>query len=321
MEQTLFPKQYSTATTIEQQQTSDTGTLSTLPLSTEDKANVLIEALPYIQKFSDKIVVIKYGGSTITPGHGDLDPVILDIIWMKRVGLQPVVVHGGGKAISRLLARLGHPAEFLDGLRITDEPTMEAVEMVLGGQINKQLVAAFTASGCPAAGITGVDGNTLQAARRRHPSGDIGLVGDIRHVDTTLIRTLLQGGFIPVIAPIGVDESGIRYNINADSAAGAIAGALDAEKLILLTDVPGILHDTPSGREVLSEVTPAQIRDLIADGTIQGGMIPKVEACLQALDHGARHVHILNGNQKHALLLEVFTDRGIGTLVQGEKQP
>ncbi|HEU4965000.1 MAG TPA: acetylglutamate kinase [Bacilli bacterium] len=289
-------------------------------ISTEDKAHVLIEALPYIQKFAGKIIVIKYGGSTITPDSGAVDPVILDIIWMKRVGLQPVIVHGGGKAISHLLERLGHQARFLDGLRVTDETTMEVVEMVLGGQVNKQLVSSFTANGCAAAGLTGVDGGTLQVSRKQHPDGDIGLVGEVQAVDTTLVHTLLQGGFIPVIAPVGLDEHGVRYNVNADSAAGAIAGALGAEKLILLTDVPGIMQETAEGRKVLSQVTPAQIADLIEDGTIRGGMVPKVEACLNALDQGARHVHILNGKQKHALLLEVFTDRGIGTLVRGENE-
>jgi acetylglutamate kinase len=288
-----------------------------VPLSTADKAQVLIEALPYIQKFTGKIVVVKYGGSTIKPGQGELDPVILDIIWLKQVGLMPVVVHGGGKAITRLLERLGHPAQFVDGLRVTDEQTMEVVEMVLGGQVNKQLVAAFGASGCPAVGLTGVDGQMLHVTRKQHPLGDLGMVGEVQRVNVEVIHSLLAGGFIPVIAPIGVDEVGQRYNVNADSAAGAIAGALGAEKLILLTDVPGIMQNTPQGREVLSEVTSTQITELIADGTISGGMVPKVEACLEAIRQGARHVHILNGNDRHALLLEVFTDRGIGTLVRG----
>jgi acetylglutamate kinase len=284
-------------------------------MQTFEKADVLIEALPYIQKFAGKIVVIKYGGSTIQADGQGVDPVILDIIWLKQVGLQPVVVHGGGKAITSLLARLGHPAQFVDGLRVTDETTMEVVEMVLGGQVNKQLVSSFGAHGCPAVGITGVDGNMLRVQKKQHPHGDLGLVGEVTNVNAAPIQALLQGGFIPVIAPVGVDENGTRYNVNADSAAGAIAGALGAEKLILLTDVPGIMR----GGEVLSEVTPAQIDELIAEGTISGGMVPKVEACLNALRHGARHVHILNGNERHALLLEVFTDRGIGTLVHGDE--
>lgn len=293
-------------------QTTETGSLS----STE-KANVLIEALPYIQKFAGKIVVIKYGGSTIGLDGGLIDSVILDIIWLKQVGLLPVIVHGGGKAINHLLARLEHPTQFVGGLRVTDEQTMEVVEMVLGGHINKQLVAAFGANGCPAVGLTGVDGNLLQATKKQHPAGDLGLVGEVEQVNAGVIHTLLQGGFVPVIAPIGVDGNGVRYNINADSAAGAIAGALGAEKLILLTDVPGIMRETPSGREVVSEITPTEIFELIEDGVISGGMVPKVEACLEALRQGANHVHILNGNDRHALLLEVFTDNGIGTLVRG----
>ncbi|PWK09575.1 acetylglutamate kinase [Tumebacillus permanentifrigoris] len=284
-------------------------------ISSADKAQILIEALPYIQKFSGKIVVVKYGGSTISAeaDRDGIDPVILDIIWLKQVGLLPVVVHGGGKAITKLLNRLGHQAQFVDGLRVTDEPTMEVVEMVLGGQVNKQLVAAFGAAGCAAVGLTGVDGNLLQVQKKHHASGDLGLVGEVTNVQTEVLQALLASGFIPVIAPIGVDEAGTRYNVNADSAAGAIAGALQAEKLILLTDVPGILKNGV----VLSEVTAAQIDDLIADGTVSGGMVPKVEACLEALRYGARHVHILNGNERHALLLEVFTKNGIGTLVQG----
>ncbi|KEO81590.1 acetylglutamate kinase [Tumebacillus flagellatus] len=285
-------------------------------LSVSEKAQVLIEALPYIQKFAGKIVVVKYGGSTIQ-ADGDrpdrIDPVILDIIWLKQVGLQPVVVHGGGKAITKMLNALGHQAQFVDGLRVTDGPTMEVVEMVLGGQVNKQLVAAFGAAGSPAVGITGVDGHLLQVRKKNHPGGDLGLVGEVAGVQTGVLKALLSGGFIPVIAPIGVDEHGTRYNVNADSAAGAIAGALSAEKLILLTDVPGIMQNGT----VLSEVTAADILRLIDEGTIHGGMVPKVEACLNALEYGARHVHILNGNERHALLLEVFTKNGIGTLVRG----
>jgi acetylglutamate kinase len=286
-------------------------------LSSTDKARVLIEALPYIQKFTGKVVVIKYGGSTIGLDGDPIDSVILDIIWLKQVGLQPVIVHGGGKAISNLLQRLDHPSQFVGGLRVTDNQTMEVVEMVLGGHINKQLVAAFGANGCPAVGVTGVDGSLLRVKKKQHPGGDLGLVGEVEKVNVGMIQTLLQGGFIPVIAPIGVDEKGTRYNINADSAAGAIAGALGAEKLIVLTDVPGIMRETPSGRQVISEITPKEIAELISQGIISGGMVPKVEACLEALSQGAQHVHILNGNDRHALLLEVFTDKGIGTLVRG----
>ncbi|MFD2172275.1 acetylglutamate kinase [Tumebacillus lipolyticus] len=287
--------------------------MMTETLSPAEKAHVLLEALPYIQRFAGKIVVIKYGGSAIEPDSGAIDPVILDIIWLKQVGLLPVVVHGGGKAITRLLDRLGHPAQFVDGLRVTDQTTLEAVEMVLGGQVNQQLVAAFNANGCKAAGLTGVDGGLLAARKKEHPSGDLGQVGEVQAVNTDLVHALLQNDFLPVIAPLGCDESGARYNINADSAAGALAAALGAEKLILLTDVPGIMKDG----QVLNEVTSSEVQELIADGTIAGGMVPKVGACLEALRGGAQLVHILNGKEQNALLLEIFTQRGIGTLVRG----
>ncbi|ARU61122.1 acetylglutamate kinase [Tumebacillus avium] len=280
-------------------------------LTPAEKAHVLLEALPYIQKFAGKIVVIKYGGSSIEPDSGEIDPVILDIIWLKQVGLYPVVVHGGGKAINRLLERLGHQAQFIDGLRVTDEPTLEAVEMVLGGLVNQQLVAAFHAGGCKAVGLTGVDGGLLAAQKITHEKGDLGRVGEVMAVHAEPIHALLQNGFLPVIAPLGCDEQGARYNINADSAAGAIAAALGAEKLILLTDVPGILQ----AGELINQVTPEEVDALLADGTIQGGMVPKVEACLAALHGGAQQVHILNGKEPHALLLEIFTERGVGTLV------
>ncbi|ASS76796.1 acetylglutamate kinase [Tumebacillus algifaecis] len=284
-------------------------------LSPAEKAHVLLEALPYIQKFAGKIVVIKYGGSSIEPDSGAIDPVILDIIWLKQVGLFPVVVHGGGKAITRLLERLGHQAQFVDGLRVTDETTLEAVEMVLGGLVNQQLVAAFNAGGCKAAGLTGVDGGLLSARQKTHPLGDLGRVGEVQAVNTDLIHALLQNGFLPVIAPLGSDEHGARYNINADSAAGAIAAALGAEKLILLTDVPGILKEG----QVINQVSSDDVHSLIEDGTIAGGMVPKVEACLAGLAGGAKQVHILNGKDPHALLLEIFTERGVGTLVYEAK--
>jgi acetylglutamate kinase len=262
------------------------------------------------------MIVIKYGGSTIREGSA-FDPVIGDIITLKQKGLQPVVVHGGGKAISHLLEQLGHQARFLDGLRVTDAVTLQAAAMVLGGQINKQLVAAFQAGGAPAVGMTGVDGALLKARKKHHPSGDLGYVGEVTAVNTDLIRSLVESGYIPVIAPLGVDEQGQILNINADSAAGAIAGALGAETLFLLTDVPGILCETESGLELLPEVTPALIAELIENGVIKGGMIPKVEACLEALRHGAKHVHIIDGNEPHALLKEALEARGGGTIIRG----
>ncbi|MCX7572025.1 acetylglutamate kinase [Tumebacillus sp. DT12] len=262
------------------------------------------------------MLVIKYGGSTIRT-DGSPDPVIGDIIELHKKGLQPVVVHGGGKAMSSLLEQLGHRSQFLDGYRVTDDVTLKVAAMVLGGDMNKRLVAAFQAAGSAAVGITGVDGGLLTVQKKHHSGGDLGFVGEVEAVNVTLIHALVAAGFIPVIAPLGVDAQGQIYNINADSAAGAIAGALEAEKLYLLTDVPGILHETEAGRELLPGATPALIADLIADGTISGGMIPKVEACLEALRHGAAHVHIIDGNDPHALLHEALDGRGGGTIIRG----
>jgi acetylglutamate kinase len=279
-----------------------------------EKANTLIEALPYIQRFSGKIVVIKYGGSAM---GGPFEQVILDMVWLSHVGIKPVVVHGGGKEISAILNRLGIEARFLDGFRVTDPETMDVVEMVLAGKINKRIVSMFGKHGVKAVGLSGVDAGTLQVKKKVHPQGDLGQVGEVLRVETGLLTSLLDAGFIPVVAPIGVDEDGARYNVNADSAAGAIAGALGAEKLVLLTDVPGIMRETEHGKEVISQITAGEIRELVKDGTIYGGMVPKVEACLGALASGAKHVHIVNGEEPHALLLEVFTDQGIGTMVLG----
>lgn len=275
------------------------------------KASVLIEALPYIQRFAGKTMVIKYGGSAM---GGPFEQVILDIIWLKQAGIRPVVVHGGGKEISGLLNRLQIESRFVDGLRVTDEDTMNVVEMVLSGSVNKRIAATFYKNGVAAVGLTGVDGGLLKVKQKRK---ELGLVGEVVSVNGALIEQLLDAGVIPIVAPVGVDENGVRYNVNADSAAGAIAGALHAEKLVLLTDVPGIMRDTPAGKQILNQVTPAEIHQLIGEGQITGGMVPKVEACLQALAAGAKHVHILNGEEPHALLLEVFTDQGIGTMVIG----
>ncbi|BCJ87899.1 acetylglutamate kinase [Effusibacillus dendaii] len=276
-----------------------------------EKASVLIEALPYIQRFAGKTMVIKYGGSAM---GGPFEQVILDIIWLKQAGIRPVVVHGGGKEISSFLQRLQVESRFVDGLRVTDGETMNAVEMVLGGSINKRIAATFYKNGAAAVGLTGVDGGLLKVRQKRQ---DLGQVGEVVSVNHDFLDQLLNAGVVPVIAPIGVDENGVRYNVNADSAAGAIAGALHAEKLVLLTDVPGIMRDTANGKQILNQVTPKQIQQLIEEGQITGGMVPKVEACLQALQAGAKHVHILNGEEPHALLLEVFTDKGIGTMVIG----
>ncbi|TCS74154.1 N-acetylglutamate kinase [Effusibacillus lacus] len=275
------------------------------------KASVLIEALPYIKRFAGKTMVIKYGGSAM---GGPFEQVILDIIWLKQAGIRPVVVHGGGKEISAMLNRLQIESKFVDGLRVTDSETMNVVEMVLGGSVNKRIAATFHKHGVPAVGLTGVDGGLLRVKQKR---AELGLVGEVVEVSHSLLDQMLNASVVPIIAPIGVDDNGVRYNVNADSAAGAIAGALQAEKLVLLTDVPGIMCETQDGKQVLNQITPAGIQQLMEEGQITGGMVPKVEACLQALAAGAKHVHILNGEEPHALLLEVFTDQGIGTMVIG----
>jgi len=259
------------------------------------------------------VLVIKYGGSTIGTTVRADDDVIRDIILLKQNGFQPLLVHGGGKAITDLLGRWGHQARFVDGLRVTDETTLTAVEMVLGGQVNKGLAAAFHANGCPAVGVTGIDGGLLHVKRKELPAGDIGYVGEVEEVRPALLHALLGAGFLPVVAPLGVDARGQRYNINADSAAGAIAGALGAKSLILLTDVPGLMKDGA----IIPQVTPEEITEMIADGTIHGGMIPKVEACLTALAHGARQVRIVSGQDPHALIHLLLEQQPIGTLVQG----
>lgn len=276
-----------------------------------EKASVLIEALPYFQRFTGKTMVIKYGGSAM---GGPFEQVILDIIWLKQAGIRPVVVHGGGKEISVMLERLGIESQFANGLRVTDQDTMQVVEMVLGGSVNKRIAAHFHKNGTAAVGLTGVDAGLLQV---RQKEAKLGLVGEVEQVNRDFLQGLLDAGVIPVIAPIGVDHAGNRYNVNADFAAAAIAGALQAEKFVLLTDVPGILQETAAGKQVVNHVTPEQIHSLIDAGQITGGMLPKVEACLQAMALGAKQVHILNGEERHALLLEVFTDKGIGTMVTG----
>lgn len=248
--------------------------------------NAMSNAMP-------KTIVIKYGGSTLAASD-EIDATVRDIIALRESGYTPVIVHGGGKAITHLLHQLGQEAVFRDGLRVTDATTLAAAEMVLCGSVNKQLVAAFGAQGCPAVGISGVDGGLLHVKRKSHPAGDIGFVGEVVAVRPAVIEALVQAGFLPVIAPIGSDATGQRYNVNADSAAGAIAGALGAETLVMLTDVPGLLQDTPTGRDVLPAVTPAEIAALLADGTIAGGMVPKVEACLTALEAGAQQVQIVD---------------------------
>ena len=284
-------------------------------------ANVLIEALPYIQRFANKTVVIKFGGNAMI-SEALQHSFAQDIVLLKLVGLNPVVVHGGGPQIGDLLKRLGKTSNFIDGMRVTDRETMDVVEMVLGGLVNKQIVSLINHHGGNAAGLTGKDGNLIRASKlniqqrplTKTPSEiiDLGHVGEVEKINPTIIQTLGNQGFIPVVAPIGVGDDGHSYNINADLVAGKVAEVLGAEKLILLTNTTGILNQSD---ELLTGLSLADVKNLIADGTISGGMLPKVACATEALKGGLSSVHIINGTIEHAVLLELFTDQGIGTLI------
>jgi acetylglutamate kinase len=275
-----------------------------------EKARVLIEALPWIRAFAERTVVIKYGGAAMLDEELKAS-FARDVTLLRYIGVRPVIVHGGGPQIDGLLQRLGRESSFVDGLRVTDDDTMEAVEMVLGGTINSEIVSLVGRAGGSAVGLTGRDCALLTVERVAGPGGrDIGRVGRPVEVEPALLRTLTREGLIPVVAPIGTDRTGETYNVNADTAAGAIAEALGAEKLILLTDVEGVLD---ADGKLLRRMTRSSARRAIEDGTIRGGMIPKVECCLQALERGVNSAHIIDGRLPHALLLEIFTDGGVGT--------
>jgi len=275
-----------------------------------EKAEVLIEALPYMRRFLNKTFVIKYGGSAMRDDALRASFAV-DVVLLKYIGLRPVIVHGGGPQIGATLERLGRQSRFVDGLRVTDDETMEVVEMVLGGSINRQIVALIQQGGGRAIGLTGSDGGMLRV-RRRDEGADLGRVGRVVGVDPSPITAVADAGFVPVIAPIGVDDAGITYNVNADEAAGAVARALRAEKLILLTDVEGVKD---ARGELIQQLTVAEARKHIAEGTIREGMIPKVECCIGALTEGVASTHVVDGRMLHAILLEVFTDGGVGTLI------
>jgi acetylglutamate kinase len=276
-----------------------------------DKAEVLVEALPYIRRFYDKTIVIKYGGSAMSDVALRASFAV-DVVLLKFIGLRPVIVHGGGPQIGRTLERLGVESTFVGGLRVTDDETMEVVEMVLGGVVNREIVALVQQGGGRAIGLTGSDGGMIRVTRRLVEDRDLGRVGKVIAVDPAPISAVAVAGFVPVIAPIGVDDDGVTHNVNADEAAGAVARALDAEKLILLTDVEGVL-DARGG--LISQLSVAEARKHIAEGTIQGGMIPKVECCIEAIEDDVATSHIIDGRILHAILLEVFTDGGVGTLL------
>lgn len=278
-----------------------------------DKAKILIEALPYIKEFNDDIFVIKYGGSAMVD-EKIKETVIEDIVLLKLVGIKPVIVHGGGKEISSMLNRVGKVSEFVNGLRVTDEETVEVVEMVLSGKVNKAIVQLIQNHDLNAVGVSGKDGKTLKVKKKEVDGADIGYVGEITEVDTKLIHSLIDNDFIPVIAPVGTDQQGQTYNINADYAASAIAGALSAKKLIFLTDVEGVLEDLNKKDSLISKIDVKEVDDYIEDGTISGGMIPKVECCVEAINAGVKNVHILDGRVEHCMLLEIFTKSGVGTM-------
>ena len=279
------------------------------------KAAMLVEALPYIRRFAGQVVVVKYGGNALA-GASDGDALALfaqDIVLMHQVGMRPVVVHGGGPQINDLMSRLGKQNEFRNGLRVTDAETVDIVRMVLIGQLNPQLVAAINVHGPLAVGVSGEDASLIRAVAR---DPELGFVGNVESINPTLLRGLLDEEFIPVVATIGTDASGQAYNINADTVAGAIAEALGAEKLVYLTDIEGLRLIVEDPASLIRQTTPDELDALMADGTIAGGMIPKVESCVQAIRAGVRRAHILDGRIPHVLLLEVFTDEGIGTMVQ-----
>ncbi len=278
-----------------------------------EKIPVLLEALPYIKKFSGCTFVVKYGGAAMEETELKKE-FAKDIVLLKYVGINPVIVHGGGPAIERMLTKLDIPTRFVDGLRVTDEPTLEVVEMVLSGAINKEIVQQIHNMGGQAIGLSGKDGKLIVAEKVK--GKDIGFVGDVVGVNARIIKDISESGYIPVIAPLAAGADGAAYNVNADTAAGAVATALRAEKLVLLTDVPGVLD---TAQKTISSLNTKEARELVKSDTVKGGMIPKIKCCLDALHGGVKKTHIIDGRVPHALLLEVFTDSGIGTQIAGEE--
>ncbi|MBP5975532.1 acetylglutamate kinase [Brasilonema sp. CT11] len=280
------------------------------------RVEVLSEALPYIQQFSGRTIVVKYGGAAMKDSNLK-DKVIRDIVFLSCVGLRPIVVHGGGPEINSWLGKLGIEAQFKNGLRVTDAPTMDVVEMVLVGRVNKEIVTLISKAGGSAVGMCGKDGNLIKA----RPQGEegIGFVGEVCSVDTKILETLVNNGYIPVVSSVAADETGQPYNINADTVAGEIAAAIGAEKLILLTDTRGILKDYKDPSTLIQRVDIQEARELITTGVVSGGMIPKVNCCVRSLAQGVRAAHIIDGRIPHALLLEIFTDVGIGTMLVGSQ--
>ncbi len=296
--------------------------MSLTPIAAMNTAKVLTEALPYIQRFAGKTIVIKYGGNAMTEEHLKAS-FARDIVLMKTVGMNPIVVHGGGPQIGKLLTQIGKESEFVQGMRVTDKETMDVVEMVLGGLVNKEIVSLINQHGGKAVGLTGKDGNMIHAKKLTFTKDapemdvpeiiDIGHVGEVDKIDTEVLDMLAHGNFIPVVAPIGVGSDGQSYNINADLVAGKLAETLKAEKLILLTNIAGLLDKEG---KLLTGLTSQRVDELIKDGTIYGGMLPKIGCALDAVKKGVNTAHIIDGRVQHAVLLEVFTDEGVGTLIK-----
>ncbi len=283
-----------------------------------EKAEVLIEALPYIQRFNRKIIVVKYGGSAMIDEELKKS-VIEDVVLLKLVGFKPIIVHGGGKEISRWVSKVGMETRFVNGLRVTDAETMELAEMVLS-KVNKELVAKVQSLGVKAAGISGKDGGLLTVEKKYSDGQDIGYVGEVTKVDTTIIKDLLEKDFLPIVFPVGMDSNFETYNINADDAASAIATALNAEKLAFLSDVEGVRLDPEDPESVISELYIPEAEELISKGIVAGGMLPKIKNCIDALEKGVSRVHIMDGRIPHSLLLEIFTNKGTGTALLKESE-
>ncbi|HVK02361.1 MAG TPA: acetylglutamate kinase [Armatimonadaceae bacterium] len=277
------------------------------------QAEILIQALPYIREFSGKTIVIKYGGAAMV--DEDLKRAVMrDLVLMRYVGINPILVHGGGPEVSDAMRRMGKEPAFVGGLRVTDAETMEIVEMVLAGKTNKSIVAALNGEGGQGVGLSGKDANLLVAVKETE-RGDIGFVGRITSVNPGIIHTLTRDGYIPVISSVAIGADGSAYNVNADTAAGALAVSLQASKLILMTDVEGLYRDFSDKSSLISELSTSEARQMVAGGSVDKGMIPKLEACVDAVEDGVPHAHIIDGRRPHALLIEVFTDSGIGTMI------
>ena len=289
-----------------------------------ERVNILVEALPYIKKFYNKNVMIKYGGHAMVDDEA-MDSTARDTVLLKYVGMQPIVVHGGGPEITRSMKKLGKEPKFIKGLRVTDEETMSIVKMVLVGNINTNIVSQICLHDGKGAGLSGKDNKLIQACKKIHKIKDeetgeieeidLGLVGEIKKINPEILEMYTENGFIPVVSPIGIADDGTTLNLNADTVAGAIAGEMDAEKLIILTDVPGVLRDPNDPSSLMQKIHIDEIPALIEEGIITGGMIPKIETCVEALNNGVKSAHILDGRIKHTLLLEIFTKEGIGTMI------